>query len=516
MEVDTTRQNLTINKLVSTKKQTVTIEGDIIVPDVKPDILNTIDSVGNVCVYKKEVLDGKVRIDGGVNVYLIYLADSQTDTTRGLNTTLDFTQIMDMEACKLDMDVISNLGVKNIECKVLNGRKVNIKAEVEIEMQIYSNENIKILKEINNISEIQTLNSKMNVNTLIGKGSTKAFAKDTISYDNSDNLMEILKAEVRVVNQEIKTSYNKVLLKADANTKIMYLTEDGSIRKTQLNIPIIGFVDVADVSEDNIIDSNFEIKNIIIKPNSTEQHSIYIEIEVEIGCRVYGTNKFELIQDMYSTEEEINFTTRRIETERNKKNKKDICDINEKVVIPEIANNEIYDVEINPIINNMNILNGRIIYEGELNLNFLFSSNVSLQIEAKDYKIPFSFEVNDDCINSNKNIITKTECIGDSFKIVAEGTIECNIKLQFNMDMYDTAKINIIDEIKVAENRNNQQNSMTIYIVKSGDSLWNIAKKYRTTIENIMRLNNLEEDKINVGEKLYIQRYNVNMIQHTA
>ena len=98
MEVDTTRQNLTINKLVSTKKQTVTIEGDIIVPDVKPDILNTIDSVGNVCVYKKEVLDGKVRIDGGVNVYLIYLADSQTDTTRGLNTTLDFTQIMDMEA----------------------------------------------------------------------------------------------------------------------------------------------------------------------------------------------------------------------------------------------------------------------------------------------------------------------------------------------------------------------------------------------------------------------------------
>ena len=219
---------------------------------------------------------------------------------------------------------------------------------------------------------------------------------------------------------------------------------------------------------------------------------------------------------MCCTEEEINFTTRRIETERNKKNKKDICAINEKVVIPEIANNEIYDVEINPIINNMNILNGRIIYEGELNLNFLFSSNVSLQIEAKDYKIPFSFEVNDDCINSNKNIITKTECIGDSFKIVAEGTIECNIKLQFNMDMYDTARINIIDEIKVAENRNNQQNSMTIYIVKSGDSLWNIAKKYRTTIENIMRLNNLEEDKINVGEKLYIQRYNVNMIQHTA
>ena len=164
MEVDVSKQSLTINKLMGTKTKTVTIEGDMIVPDVKPDILSTIDSVGNICIYKKEVLDGRVRYDGGINVYLIYLADSETDVTRGLNTTLDFTQMVDMDECKQDMDIMDNMQIKNIECNVLNGRKINIIVEVEISIQLFLNQSIEVLKEINNVENVQTLNSKMTIN----------------------------------------------------------------------------------------------------------------------------------------------------------------------------------------------------------------------------------------------------------------------------------------------------------------------------------------------------------------
>lgn len=516
MEVDVNKQSLTINKLVSTKTKKVTIEGDMIVPDVKPDILNTIDSIGNVCIYKKEVLDGKVRFDGGVNIYLIYLADSENDTTRSLNTTLDFTQIIDIDECRQDMDIVNNMKVKNIECKVLNGRKINIKAEIEMNLQIFSNENIEVLKEINNMNSIQTLNSKMTINTLVGKGITKTYAKDTISYDETDNLAEILKAEVNIVNEEVKTSYNKVLVKADACTKIMFLTEDGNIKVISSNIPVMGFIDIADVSEDNMINTNYEIKNMLIKPNGNEGNSIYVEIEVGISCMVYGKAEIELIQDMYSIEDDIEFSTKCIETETNKRNRKDMCNIEEKISVPEISNNQIYDVEIKPIINNTNILNGRIVYEGELNLNFIFSSNTALGIESKGYVLPFNFEVEDECINSDKRIMTQTECVGDNFVILSDGTIECKVNLQFLLEMSDSVKINIIDEIKVSENRNRQNYSMIIYLVKSGDTLWNIAKRYKTTVSDIMILNGLENENIIVGDKLYIQRYRNNKMGITA
>ena len=50
---------------------------------------------------------------------------------------------------------------------------------------------------------------------------------------------------------------------------------------------------------------------------------------------------------------------------------------------------------------------------------------------------------------------------------------------------------------------------MTIYFVKPGDSLWKIAKKFRTTVENIAGVNGIEKiDKINIGQQLFIPRYN--------
>ena len=92
MALETVKENLRVNKLVATKSEVILVEGDMIVPDSKPDILNTICTSGVVCIYKKEVLDGKVRVDGNINTYIMYMADDENDTVRGLNTTLDFSE----------------------------------------------------------------------------------------------------------------------------------------------------------------------------------------------------------------------------------------------------------------------------------------------------------------------------------------------------------------------------------------------------------------------------------------
>ena len=63
MVIEAIKENLCINKLIAEKREILLVEGDMIVPDSKPDILNTICTSGVVCVYKKEILDEKIRID---------------------------------------------------------------------------------------------------------------------------------------------------------------------------------------------------------------------------------------------------------------------------------------------------------------------------------------------------------------------------------------------------------------------------------------------------------------------
>ena len=49
---------------------------------------------------------------------------------------------------------------------------------------------------------------------------------------------------------------------------------------------------------------------------------------------------------------------------------------------------------------------------------------------------------------------------------------------------------------------------MIIYFVKPGDTLGKIAKRFRSTVDDIARVNGIEDvNKILVGQQLYIPKF---------
>lgn len=165
--IETVKEELCINKIIGNKNFNVTVTGDSIIPDSKPDILNSIRTMGNVCIYKREVLDGKIRLDGNIGIYLIYLADSEAGRIRGVNFNLDFSEVLDFPNINSSMTIDEEINIKEIECKVLNGRKVNFKVILEVNVNVFSNENEEIVKEIKNIEDIQTQNIPLMMNSLL-------------------------------------------------------------------------------------------------------------------------------------------------------------------------------------------------------------------------------------------------------------------------------------------------------------------------------------------------------------
>lgn len=506
MDINVTKETLNVNKVICEKKEMINVQGDMIVPDSKPDILNTINTSGQICIYKKEVMDGKIRIDGNVLTYIMFLADGSTDNVRGLNTGLDFSETINVPEVETGMNVDISTAIKLIECKVLNGRKIAIKATLEISMKIYSRESVEIMTNTNN-ENIQALNQNTKINSLLGDGNTKAYIKENISIPNTDNLVEILNAQICLVDKDIKISYNKVLAKSEVEIKLVYLTEDGRICTTQSRLPLVGFIDMPNIKEENICETAYTIRNIIIKPNSIEEHTVYIEMEVEISCRVYEEKEINVIEDMYCPGEKMNFDKAIVNTVTNKQCKRNVCNIREKVNIPELAGGEIIDVEVNPLINKENRLNGKILYEGELELNFIFTDNSAVGVNSKKVNIPFEQTV-DELDNSDKcKVDTNIEVNSNEF-INQAGVVTANVDLDFTTDTYRNTAIPVINNITMEPEEDLEDYSVIIYVVKNGDTLWKIAKRFGSTVDDIVRVNGIERpDRINAGEKIYIPKY---------
>ena len=506
MVLETAKNRICMHQIIEKKQDDMTVEGDMIVSDIKPDILNIISTNGTVCVYKKEITDGKIRMDGTINTYIIYLANDENGSTRTLNTVLDFTHIMDMENCKSGMMFDDDIKIKSFECKILNERKINIKVNLNIEGTLFNDENIDIINEIKQVDDIQILNNNRKINSVIGSGITKVYAKDTLKIKEVDELAEIMKIKTNIMNKSTKISYNKVLAKADIQVDMLYLTEDNRICNASTSIPIMGFIDIENISDDTKCNMQYKIKNIIIKPDNSDEHSVYIEIEVEIVCVAYELKNVNLIEDMYSIYSNLTFKQKQIESMVEKEEIKENCNINKQISIPEIEENKLYNVEVTPEIVSTEINNSKILYNSNLNLEFLFGyENV---VQAKTITIPFNFEISSELIDKDDNIRTIMEVGKNNFVITSDGNIEIDVEIQFCVLPSSNEKLNIIDEVNLEECRIQDIYSMVIYFVKKGDTLWKIAKKFKSTIEDIARVNGIEDiNKIYPGEQLYIPKY---------
>lgn len=505
MVIDVSKEKLMLNKQISEKNETIVVQGDMIVPDSKPDILSTLNTSGVVSIYKDEVQNGRVRIDGNINVYIMYLADSLEDKIRGLNTSLDFSENFIIPECTQDMKAEVETCIKSIECKVLNGRKINIKITLNTKIRVHAIEEAEVICELND-SNLQVLRPMRKINSLIGTGETKAYIKETINIDNNDNLAELLKCNLRIINKDTKISYNKILAKAEIEIKILYLTEENQIKAITCNLPVVGFIDMQNVKENSICDAHYQVKNIIVKPNSVEEHSIYIEIEMGISSECYEEKEISLIEDLYSTCANLEFNKRSVNTISNKMTRIQNLNINTKVNIPEIVGNKLIDVDVEPTIIKANKNNSKIIYEGELQLKLLYSDNEQIQTNLQNATLPFEISI-DNLENVEKIEDMPNVEVQSSDCKVEGGSVNCSIDLMLRTDLQENTNLDIIDEISETELEDPQDYSVVIYIVKKGDSLWQIAKRFKSTVDDIVRVNGIENsEKIMEGEKLYIPK----------
>ena len=221
----------------------------------------------------------------------------------------------------------------------------------------------------------------------------------------------------------------------------------------------------------------------------------------------YEEKEINLLEDLYSPTQDLECSKKECKVFANKQNRRETCHIKETVNLPELEGEQLIDAECKPKIINTNKLNSRIMYEGELELNFIIGS-LDTQVNSARAVVPFEFTVDNIENGEALNIETELEVGAQDYMIKSGGDVAVDVDTIFNIGTSKNINMNVIDNIEIEEDRSGEDYSLVIYIVKPGDTLWNIAKKMGSTVTDIVKANAIEnENIINVDEKLYIPKY---------
>lgn len=259
--------------------------------------------------------------------------------------------------------------------------------------------------------------------------------------------------------------------------------------------PVMSFIDIENVQESHICETEFRLRNMLFKINSTESNKITAQVDFEVCTEVYSSKEVTILQDIYSLDKEISFNRKEIEVSLDGELKQEKTGINEKILVENIKS--LIDVETKVNIVNKTMSGSFANYELEANLKLMYEVANGTGIATKEIALPFMMKLED-----SGEVSFEVE--NAEFKLEEENVL-CNIEVVCKQQNRETETISVLDNIEESESSEKNEYSMVVYFVKPNDTIWKIAKMFKVTMDSIIEANNLENpDKINVGERLYI------------
>lgn len=136
------------------------------------------------------------------------------------------------------------------------------------------------------------------------------------------------------------------------------------------------------------------------------------------------------------------------------------------------------------------------------------------------YGIANKYNVSVDNLKSYNNLSTDSLSIGQKIKIpdnkvnsneyvVKSGDSLYSISRKYGVSVDELMSVNnlkstVLSVGQVLKIPNSGEVTNVIYTVKKGDSLWSIAKNNKTTVDAIVKLNNLSNANLSIGQKLLL------------
>ncbi len=518
MSVELIKDLFKVEEILSENIAQTIVEGDILVPDTKPDITRILSVEAKLGLSKQRVEDGKIAIEGITYFKILYACEKDEQPLYSIDSSTDFKQDIEIEGISSEMKVEVEMDIEHIDFTINNERKVGVKAIVNITGKAIEEKIVEITRDIIGLEDIQLLKESFQYTDIVGINKSEALIKDGFELDEEEyEIKEILKWDATVLERETKITDGKVIVGGLVNLDLLYVDEeyDNQLKTRKMEIPFTHFVDMIDALSHMQYKLKLSVDELYydIKENIRGENKIVeIECVVKIETKVMDTQSREILVDTYSPSKELKITKEQIELKENiGVNRSNVLvreTIDKPSNHPPIA--EVLSASVKPILADYNASTDKAIVEGILEVTVMYKALEGTQsLYSFTQEVPFRHYIE---INGlEEDMETEVELFVEevSYDIINGEQVEIRVNLRTICQAYCRKSIDIISTIEELEENIDLKvkPSLTVYFMQEEDTIWNLAKKYYTTVERIMETNEIEDPTtIKIGDHIIIEK----------
>lgn len=497
--------NIAMNRIICDTKSETEIGADIIVPDSMPDVAKVIFAKSYAYTGESYASKGRVTVSGSLFIEIIYISDEATPKIYTINTKTPFSHQVDVKEINGDSNLCVYARVNSTQYNAQNSRKINIVSNVSFNIFAtqYDEKSVDV-----SCGDIPVKSREISAynNVLCQRDSFLIEISESV-----DGAVKLINCCENIISKDIKIISNKVIVKGTARFDTVFEMSDGSLNAMQFSTDFTEVLDVKDIDPDMISSVSLSIKNSETAFTFDEERGILeIHLTAEAVTSAYDIFTYDVLYDAYSPDYEVKLTKSTLNYFELIKRCEDRICVKDYFDISPHGENKICGVYPNVRVNSAKSVNGQAQIDGIVATTLLYISQDENEIFAMSKNIPFSYSFDtESCENFS---VVKCNVSVDDISCTPNVSGEAEVKLTLLMDSSVIIERNTDIITSIEFNKENcidksDISSITIYFVQPGDTLWNIAKKYHTTTNEIAAVNNIDENAdLMIGQRLLIPK----------
>ena len=507
------KKHIHMNRQKGSVTSQMTLDDDFNVPDTMDDVEQLILDSGEIQMEPARNQGERVVIKGKLSFRILYRTPAgQVQTLAG---SLPFEENVNMLGLLESDYVQAGWELDDLNVGVINSRKLSVKALVTLKLQAETIYDAEAAADVNFDGNVETLKRNVTVAALGVRRKDTFRVKEVLTISgNKPDIDTLLWQDLKIRGVNTKPLDGKVHIDGELMVFAIYSGEAGQVPVQCLEetIPFSGEVELSESVEEMIpfITVRLIHKDLEVNPDSDgEMRELAVDAVMELDMRLYEEEEVEILSDLYALDLEVLPDTGeacfdQIASRTMLKNR-----IQEKVSLPagqrilQICHSD-GDVKLDEV----QIKDRELQIDGVLEVKLLYlTADDASPVGAASELLPFHMTaevpgITEKSIYQMEPGIEQVSAVmlgGDSVEIKASVTVDILV-----MNQVCEQVILDVREEPVDVERLKQMPGIVGYIVQPGDSLWKIARKFHTSVDEIMETNGLSDSTIHPGDKLIL------------
>lgn len=484
------------------------VDGDITLSEYYPDIQRILKCSVIPGITGAQASSDRITVDGTALVRVLYVGED--GKIRGFEQNYPFTKTIETSAPTEGACVSVRAKTDYVNCRAVSQRRVNIHGVITINVKIRKKRSDEIITDAEGFG-IQLMRKSVPAVSMTGCSDKMFTLSEVVEIgQGSPPITQIIRTQSYVLVSDAKAISNKLLLKGELVSKILYCadSDNGELTLFEHSMPISQIIEVEGITEDSICDVSLNVALIEITPKADSNGELrLVEINAKVNACVSSCTQIEIpvVVDAYSVSHDLKTDFKQADISGLVDNINDSFTAKGALEISDMK--KMLDVWCGDLSCSCSVRNSDLIISGSIPVFVLYINNDN-QADFAEKSIDFEFRKNAgmdiERIKCEPNIVV-TDC---SSLQSGEGKIDVRVEMNIVSIVLFSQRHRFISNLEPTETElpKNKISSLTIYFTEDGEDVWDIARRYNTTVDAIMQENGLEDSRINQKSMLMIPK----------